>query len=51
MAWGAISKRYAGWLLSDRCFRASDRLAGRDSHPLEIAEFGGILGIRDVIAA
>ena len=24
------------------CFRPSDRLAGRDSHPLEIADFHGI---------
>ena len=26
------------------CFRPSDRLAGWDSHPLEIADFHGILG-------
>jgi hypothetical protein len=25
------------------CFRPSDRLAGWDSHPLEIADFHGIL--------
>jgi hypothetical protein len=25
------------------CFRPSDRLAGRDSHPLEIADFHGVL--------
>ena len=30
------------------CFRPSDRLAGRDSHPLEIANFHGILVLRDV---
>ena len=29
------------------CFRPSDRLAGRDSHPLEIADFHGIHVIRD----
>ena len=26
------------------CFRPSDRLAGWDSHPLEIADFHGVLG-------
>ncbi len=29
------------------CFRPSDRLAGWDSHPLEIANFHGILSSRD----
>jgi len=29
------------------CFRPSDRLAGWDSHPLEIADFHGILVFRD----
>src|SRR5580704_10775311 len=38
--------------ISDRidCFRPSDRLAGRDSHPLEIADFSrrtGFLGLRE----
>ena len=33
------------------CFRPSDRLAGWDSHPLEIADFHGILVIRDVSRA
>ncbi len=28
------------------CFRPSDRLAGRDSHPLEIADFHGVLSFR-----
>ena len=31
------------------CFRPSDRLAGRDSHPLEIADFSrrtGLFGLR-----
>ena len=28
------------------CFRPSDRLAGWDSHPLEIADFHGVLSIR-----
>ena len=30
------------------CFRPSDRLAGWDSHPLEIADFRGILDFRHV---
>jgi len=29
------------------CFRPSDRLAGWDSHPLEIADFHGILDFRN----
>ena len=28
------------------CFRPSDRLAGWDSHPLEIADFHGVLSLR-----
>ena len=28
------------------CFRPSDRLAGWDSHPLEIADFHGVLSFR-----
>ena len=28
------------------CFRPSDRLAGRDSHPLEISDFHGVLSFR-----
>ena len=28
------------------CFRPSDRLAGRDSHPLEIADLHGVLSFR-----
>ena len=31
-------------LLRSDCFRPSDRLAGWDSHPLEIADFHGVLG-------
>jgi hypothetical protein len=29
------------------CFRPSDRLAGWDSHPLEIADLHGVLNCRD----
>lgn len=29
------------------CFRPSDRLAGWDSHPLEIADFHGLLSFRN----
>jgi hypothetical protein len=32
------------------CFRPSDRLAGWDSHPLEIADFHGVLSFRNVLA-
>ena len=33
------------------CYRPSDRLAGWDSHPLEIADFHGILGCWSVLHA
>ncbi len=32
------------------CFRPSDRLAGWDSHPLEIADFHGVLSFRGAVA-
>ena len=31
------------------CFRPSDRLAGWDSHPLEIAGFHGVLGCPSIL--
>ena len=33
------------------CFRPSDRLAGRDSHPLEIADFHGVPSQRQLQSA
>ena len=36
------ARRHSYWHSS--CFRPSDRLAGWDSHPLEIADLHGVLG-------
>jgi hypothetical protein len=33
------------------CFRPSDQLAGWDSHPLEIADFHGVVGCPRILNA
>ena len=44
MTFTRVLQRIRYLLRRSGCFRPSDRLAGWDSHPLEIADFHGVLG-------